>query len=95
MIAFNLHDRVHDQTKKFLIYDEEKDDWDGTHWTVWLVAGSRRDVVQRQQMLYIMPLVWGVVLEKFLYLIIKLWLMFKSRHLVLWLLGTYGLRESR
>jgi len=80
---------------KFLIYDEEKDDWDGTHWTVWLVADSRRDVVRRQQMLYIMPLVWGVVLEKFLYLIIKLWLMFRSRHLVLWLLGTYGLQESR
>jgi hypothetical protein len=35
------------------------------------------------------------VLEKFLDLIIKLWLMFRSSNLVLWLLGTYGLRESR
>jgi hypothetical protein len=28
-------------------------------------------------------------------LIIKLWLKFRSYNLVLWLLGTYGLRESR
>jgi hypothetical protein len=34
------------------------------------------------------------VLGRFLDLIIKLWLMFRSRHLVLWSLGTYGLRES-
>jgi len=34
------------------------------------------------------------VLEMFLDLIIKLWLMFRSRHLVLWSLGTYGTRES-
>jgi len=40
-------------------------------------------------------LMWGVVCwEEFLDLIIKLWLMFRSRHLVLWSLGTYGLRES-
>jgi hypothetical protein len=32
------------------------------------------------------------VLERVL--IIKLWLRFRSRHLVLWSLGTYGLRES-
>jgi len=39
---------------------------------------------------------WGVVCwEGFLDLIIKLWLMFRSRYLVLWSLGTYGLRESR
>jgi hypothetical protein len=28
------------------------------------------------------------------FLIMKLWLRFRSRHLVLWSLGTYGLRES-
>ena len=32
--------------------------------------------------------------EGFLDLIIKLWLRFRSRHLVLWLLETYGHRES-
>jgi hypothetical protein len=38
---------------------------------------------------------WGVVCwEEFLNLIIKLWLMFRSRHLVLWSLGIYGLWES-
>jgi hypothetical protein len=31
---------------------------------------------------------WGVLCVG------KLWLVFRSRHLVLWLLGTYGLRES-
>jgi len=35
-----------------------------------------------------------VFLKGFLNLKIKLWLMFRSRHLVLWLLGTYGLQES-
>jgi len=29
------------------------------------------------------------------FLIMKLWLRFRSRHLVLWSLGTYGLRKSR
>ena len=45
---------------------------------------------------FVVPSWWGVVYwEGFLDLIIKLWLMFRSRHLVLWSLGTYGLRESR
>ena len=56
---------------------------------------ERRDVVWRRRMLLFVPLVWGVVCwEGFLDLIIELWLMFKSRHLVLWSLGTYGLRKS-
>ena len=38
---------------------------------------------------------WGVVLDRFLDLIIKLWLIFRSRHIVLWSLKIYGLRESR
>jgi hypothetical protein len=43
----------------------------------------------------IVPPMWGVECwECFLDLIIKLWLMFRSLHLVLWSLGTYGLRKS-
>jgi hypothetical protein len=45
---------------------------------------------------FIVPHVWGAVRwEGFLDLIIKLWLMFRSRYLVLWSLGTYGLPETR
>jgi hypothetical protein len=54
-------------------------------------GGGASAVVWRLRRL---PLVWGVVCwEGFLDLIIKLWLMFRSRHLLLWSLRTYGLRE--
>jgi len=54
-----------------------------------------RDVIWWWRRLVSCLLMRGVVCwEGFLELIIKLWLMFRSRHLVLWSLGTYGLRES-
>jgi len=36
----------------------------------------------------------GVCVEELFDIIIKLWLRFRSRHLVLWSLRTYGLRQS-
>jgi hypothetical protein len=58
-----------------------------------LVMGSRHEVVGDDIGFYRASW-WGVVLERFLDLITKLWLMFRSHHLVLWSLGTYGLWES-
>jgi hypothetical protein len=49
---------------------------------------------RRRQMLLVC-LQWGVVLKRFFDFIIKLWLMFRSHHLVFWSSGTYGLREFR
>jgi hypothetical protein len=54
---------------------------------------GRRRLVTAEAL--VVPPVRGVVCWKgFLDLIIKLWLIFRSRHLVLWSLRTYGLRES-
>jgi len=58
-----------------------------------IVARSHRDVVGNGRGFFRASW-WGVVLEMFLDLIIKFWLIFKSRHLVLWSLETYGLRVS-
>jgi hypothetical protein len=55
--------------------------------------GAHRDIVGNGGGFYHASW-WGVVLERFLDLIIKLWLMFRSRHLILLSLGTYGLQES-
>jgi hypothetical protein len=55
-----------------------------------VVSWRRR---RRQRLL--LCLQWGVVLKMFFDFIIKLWLMFRSHHLVLWSPGTYGLREFR
>jgi len=59
------------------------------------VAGScRLDVVWRWRTLFVVPPLCGFVCWKYvLDLIIKLWLMFRSCHLVLWSLGTYDPRE--
>ena len=58
------------------------------------VGVSRHNFIWRGRRLFVVPPVWGVECwEGFLDLIIKLWLMFRSHHLVLWSLGTYGLQK--
>jgi len=49
----------------------------------------------RRRLLFVPPDEGCCVLGRFSDLIIKLWLIFRSHHLILWSLGTYDLRKSR
>jgi hypothetical protein len=61
----------------------------------WELSRGREVVWRRQRLSVVPPVVRCCVLGMFFGFNHKLWLMFRSRHLILWSLGTYGLWESR